>query len=246
MDYSQFITRLGELMVIPVVDPNSGTPFNDTNANNMLPAIIDYAEQRMYRDLDLIETVTTVTSHLVAASRSVLIPGNMIVLNQMNVITPVGDSPDQLGATRYPLRRVSVDFLNLTAPTASASIGTPSIPKYFANLDNTTALVAASPDAAYTVEFVGTIRPTVLSSSNTSTILTTYLPDLFLLASMVQASGYQKNWSLKSDDPRMPVNWESQYQQLAKSALVEEARKKAQSSGWEPYTPTPIATPPRA
>jgi hypothetical protein len=173
----------------------------------------------------------------------VSIPAAFVVVQQLNVITPAGSSPDQAGSTRVPLRRASYDFLNFAGPTTAAS--TASVPIFFANRDNSTALVVPPPDQAYTAEFIGTLRPTPLSASNTSTILTTYLPDLFLVASMVQASGYQKNWSLKSDDPRAPVNWESQYATLVKSADVEEARKKAQSAAWTAYQPTPVATPPR-
>lgn len=246
MNYPQYIVRLGELMVVGVTSSTSATPFVDTHANNILPAIIDYAEQRLYRDLDMIETVISPTQALTANLRNVAIPGGLVVLNQINVITPAGAGPDNVGATRNPLRRASTDFLNLIWPAGAATSGSPSIPVFFANRDNLTAIVAPAPDAAYIAEFVGTARPSPLSSTNVTTILTTYLPDLFVIASMVFASGYQKNWSLKSDDPRAPVNWESQYTVNLQSAATEEARKKAQSAGWEPYAPTPIATPPRS
>lgn len=244
MNYSDYITRLGQLMVLPVANAAAAAPFQDNNANAILPAIIDYAEQRMYREIDLLETTTTATTSLASNTRSVGVPGGFIVINQINIITPAGSTPDQAGAVRHPLRRVSNDFLSLAVPNGSQAAAS-GVPVFYANRNNTTILVGPAADAAYVAEFIGTIRPAPLSSANVTTILTTYLPDLFLVASMVQASGYQKNWSLKSDDPRMPVNWESQYQALVKTAQVEEQRKKAQSSGWQPYSPTPIATPPR-
>lgn len=232
-------------MVVPVTNASSATPFNDIDANAILPGIIDYAEQRMYRDLDLIETETSSTGTLTANTRTLTMPTGVVVLNSVNVITPVGFTPDQSGASRNPLKRVSRDWIDTFFPAGSATSGSPSVPAYFCNFANGQILVGPAPDAAYVTEFVGTHRPTPLSSTNTSTILTTYLPDLFLVAAMVFASGYQKNWTATGDDTRMSITWESQYQETIKSAFVEEARKKAQSAGWTPFAPTPAATPPR-
>lgn len=232
-------------MVVPLTDAASATPFSDADANAILPGIIDYAEQRMYRDLDLIETVTSSTGTLTPNSRAVSIPTGFVVLNDFNVITPAGAAPDDANAVRNPVRRASRDFIDSFFPQGASPIGTPSIPLFFANNTNSRLYLGPAPDAAYVGEFVGTQRPPSLSSTNTSTILTTYLPDIFLIAAMVFASGYQKNWTATGDDTRMSITWESQYQELIKSAFVEEARKKAQSAGWTSYSPTPAATPPR-
>jgi hypothetical protein len=43
----------------------------------------------------------------------------------------------------------------------------------------------------------------------------------------------------------MAVTYESQYNALLKGALIEEARKKFESSGWTSQSPTPAATPSR-
>lgn len=247
MNYSGYIQRLGEMMVEPVSDPTSATPFQSSNANNILPAIIDYAEQRLYRELDLIETFETLTATCASGNRSISLPAGVVVLTSANVITPAGANPGDSGSSRNPLRRVAVDFLNFVFPSGTESSDISGrLPVYIANLDNATLLLGPTPDAAYKVECIGTFRPTPLSASNTSTILTTYIPDLFLVASMVHASGYQRNYAAAGvDDQAQPINWESQYQSLVKSAVVEEARKKAQSVMWSAYGPAPVATPNR-
>mgnify|MGYP001570248690 CR=1 FL=1 len=96
-----------------------------------------------------------------------------------------------------------------------------------------------------TVEVVGSIRPAPLSSSNVTTLLSTYWPDLLLAAMMVRAAGYQKNYGQGVDDPKMAMSWEQHYKELLAGADVEEMRKKFTSEGWSSDDPAKIATPPR-
>jgi len=72
------------------------------------------------------------------------------------------------------------------------------------------------------------------------------LPDLLIMASMIYISAFQRNFiSAAANDPQMPVNYETQYQTLLRSAMVEEARKKFQSAGWTSMSPAVVATPTR-
>ena len=64
-----------------------------------------------------------------------------------------------------------------------------------------------------------------------------------LAASMIEASAWMRDFGGMSDDPKMALSWESHYQTLLKSALEEEARKKGQGPGWQPFSPTPEAKP---
>ena len=101
------------------------------------------------------------------------------------------------------------------------------------------------PDNNYYVEIVGTYRPASLSSTNTTTYISLYLPDVMVMASMIYISGYQRNFGRQSDDPAMAQSYESQYQVLLKGAMVEEFRKKFESSGWTSQIPSPVASPSR-
>jgi hypothetical protein len=118
------------------------------------------------------------------------------------------------------------------------------VPCHYAPLNTTTILVGPYPSNAYTVEIVGTYRPDSLSAANASTWISTYLPDLFIMASMIYVSGYQRNFSASGNDPQMPVNYEAQYNALLKSAGAEEYRKKYEASGWTSKSAAP-ATPTR-
>ena len=102
-----------------------------------------------------------------------------------------------------------------------------------AMIDQWNIIVGPWPDAAYRVEVVGTIRPNPLSNTNTTTFLTTYLPDAFIAASMIFASGYMRDFGSQSDNPAQAQSWEAQYENLIKSAGAEEVRKKWAGPGWQ-------------
>jgi hypothetical protein len=241
--YPDVTTALGTLFEIPITAPASASPSSDANFNNILPRAIEQAEQRLYRELDLITTTTAQVASLSSGVRNVAIPGGIIILNDLNVITPAATAPD--AGTRNPVQRVSLSFLNAAAPIAAAVLGSPSIPKYYALLDDVNLRLGPAPDAAYQAEFIGPIRPAPMSASNPTTWLGTDLPDLFLAALNVFMAGYQRDFGAQSDNPQLALSWEATYQELKKSAAVEEARRRAQSVAWSPYSPTPLATPPR-
>ena len=55
------------------------------------------------------------------------------------------------------------------------------IPKYYANWDNDTIILAPTPNAAYTIELAYNAQETGLSSSNTTTWVSTNAPGLLLI-----------------------------------------------------------------
>jgi hypothetical protein len=231
-----YATFTNELALLAVVSPS------DTNFQANLPSAINYAELRIYRDIDLLSTVMAVTGFSATANSNVLTlgEGDFVTLQNINVLTPVGQA-NPLGATRNPLTARTKDYLYAVWGSAAGA----GLPKDMAILNTTTVLLGPWPDQNYALEIVGTIRPPSLSASNTTTWISTYMPDLLLYAAMIFISGYQRNFGLQGNDPAMGVTYESQYQTMMKSAAVEEARKKFQSSGWTSMSPAIAATPSR-
>lgn len=234
-NYAGYVQQLANMLVVPQTDPNYQIALNN---------IIDSAEQRIYRELDLLNTVVRDQGGtLTANSRNFTLPqtaGRFVVTNNFNVFTPVGTTTN-----RTQLVPVSRDFLDAIWPN-EASASTPSVPQYYAAIIDQQFIVGPPPDAGYTMEVIGTIRPTPLSASNTTTYLTLYLPDLFLAASMVFAAGYQQNFSAMSDNPAQSMSWEEHYKSLFASANTEEQRKRYASQAWTSMQPASLATPPRA
>lgn len=233
LTYATYKTQIATMAVVEETDPNFLT---------ILPMMIDYAELRMYRDLDFLFTSTTnSTQACVVGSRQITVPpGTFVVTDQINVITPAG-TVDPNAGTRNPLLPTTKEFLDAVYGTPNA----PGLPKYYCAFNDNVFLIGPFPDQAYRVEITGTFRPATLSAGNPTTFISTYLPDLFVMASMIYISAYQRNFGRANDDPQMAVTYESQYQTLLKGAAVEEARKKYESSAWSSQSPSPVATPTR-
>lgn len=236
LTYATYVSSLANLLPVSASDPGFVA---------VLPNIIADAELRLYRALDLLDTsVRDSSATLTTGTRNFNLPtaiGTFIICDEVNVITPVGTSDPELG-TRNQLVPCSDEMLNALWPSATGS----TVPQYFAMVNQGSIIVGPFPDQAYTVEVVGTQRPAPLSSTNTTTVLSTFFEDLLLSASMVFAAGYQKNFGSGSDDPKMAVSWEAHTQMLLADARTEEARKMFTSQGWSDKSPIPSSTtPPR-
>jgi hypothetical protein len=237
LTYSTYKTQIATLAVVAETDSAFIT---------ILPQMITYAENRIYRDLDFLFTSTSVTGYsLTAGLRTLTIPeGTLVVSEQINILTPAGQTnPDGGSVTRNGCLPTTKEFLD--AVYGSNTSANRAMPRYFVPFNDNVFLFGPVPDAAYGVEIVGTYRPASLSSSNTETFISKYLPDVFIMASMIYVSGYQRNFGRANDDVQMAVTYESQYQTLLKGAAVEEARKKFEASGWSSQAPAPVASPSR-
>lgn len=237
--YSQYVTQLANLLVIPSAD---------TNYLTVLPNIIDDAEQRIYRELDLLDTIVRNTAGVTtASSRTFTFPTHIVVSESINVFTPAGNTGGPGTTGRQQLIPVSREWLDCVYPDeVPSACGNPSVPHYYAMITDQIIILGPCPDAAYTIEVIGTIRPTPLSASNSTTYLTQYLPDLFMAESLIFGYGYLKDYGAATDDPTGSVSWSKHYQDLWQSAAIEEGRKKYSSQAWTPKQPTVSATPPRA
>ena len=235
LTYSTWVTTLSNMTVILSSNPNF---------EQILSNCTDYYEQRLYRELDLLNTVTRQSGALIVSNRNFTLPssnGQFVVTNGINLITPATTTNPDLG-TRTQLTPTSRDYLDNVggSPTYTG------LPTNYAMITDQTIVVGpAWPDATYTLEVIGTIRPNPASQSNQNTYLLTYLPDLVIAASMVFMMGYQRDFGAQSDDPAAAQSWEAQYGKLFASANVEEQRKRYASGAWGSLSPTPIATPTR-
>jgi hypothetical protein len=235
LTYDTYISQIANLTVISS---------NDTNFQTMVPGMIDYAEQRIYREGDFLATyITDASTNVTANSRVFTYPatqGSFLVIDQINIFTHAGATSSN--AVRVPLAVASKEFIDNVYPSNSSGTG---VPKFFSPATAISAILGPVPDQVYNVEVIGTQRPTPLSSANSSTFLTQTLPDLFIAASMIFASGYMRNFGSQADDAPMATSWSKQYDILFASAGMEELRKKYSSQGWQSQIPNPIATPPR-
>lgn len=235
LTYNTFVSSLANMLVVPVDDPAFVL---------VIPNVIDYAEQRIYRDLDLLQTIVRDSSAaLTSGNRNFTLPtdvGTFIVLDDINVITPAGTVDPELG-TRVSLLPTSKESLDALYPSSTGS----GVPSYFAMIQQSSIIVGPWPDQAYQIEVVGTQRPAPMSVTNQTTFLSVNLPDLLLAAACLWGAAFQKNFSEVGDQPQAAAAFEAQYNILLKSSNMEEMRKRFTAAGWSSRSPSPDATPPR-
>lgn len=228
LTYEQYLTELALL-----------AQFNSTDPNFLsnLPSAIDYATDRITRELDLLNTVTAnSTIQCAVGTRIISLAGlNPVfnVLRDINVITPSGTTNPDLGS-RNPLTIATTAFMNQVYGSNTVT----GVPEYFAMVTDQKIIVAPYPDQTYNLEIIGTVRPAPISPTNQTNWISIYLPDLLLAASMIQMSGFKMNFSAMSDDPKQAISWESQYVSLRDSAATEDAMRKYASTGWNSQLPT--------
>jgi len=235
LTYSSYVQQISTMAVVSATDPNFTI---------IIPSMIDYAELRIQRDLDFLSTQVSNSSYSFTSGNNTLtIPtAAFVVMQTFEVINGSGASSALLPVTKEYIQNVY------------GSGSTTGLPQYFAvyggdsattGLTSQNMIVGPTPDSTYSVRLTGTIRSAPLSASNTATFISTYLPDLFIMASMIYISAYQRNFGRLNDDPQMAQTYESQYQALKASAMVEENRKKFEAAAWTSYSPAPAATPTR-
>lgn len=235
LTYTTYVAQMATMAVVSSANADFQT---------ILPQMITYAENRIYRDLDLLTTSTSNAGFALAVgSRTLTVPaGTLVVSEQMNIITPAGTtSPDQ--GVRNPCLPVTKEWLDMV--WGDSSVSARGLPAYYAPFDDNIFYFGPFSDKAYTVEIVGTVRPPSLSSTNATTFISNYLPDLFIMASMIYITAYQRGFGSVNNDPQMAMTYETQYEALLKSAIVEESRKKYEASGWTSQSPSPVSTPSR-
>src|ERR1700686_957923 len=119
LNYSTYISEIAALTVI-----SSNTLVNgDANFGPIAPGMIDYSEQRLYREGDFLSTyVMDNSTNVVANSRSFSYPtsvGTFLVVDQVYILTPVGTTSSN--GTRVPLQVASKHFIDTVYPSNATS-----------------------------------------------------------------------------------------------------------------------------
>jgi hypothetical protein len=255
MAFNDWVTQIALLIPVTTVIVDQVNTFTDANLNTAIPAILNYAELRIQRDLDMLPAQTSNTYTLTAGQYIFPLPTNDFMIVQRAVI-------EQLNGTQVvstsPLLEVSQEYIQ----NVYGGLSTSGMPQYFAMVGdnwgnngvvNNNIALGPTPNFNYTIRIHGLIRTPSLytysggnAASTEYTYISTYYGDLLVMASMIYIAGnYQKNMSATSDSPDAPMNYEKQYQALRIGAIQEENRKRAAGSGWSAYSTPVSATPTR-
>jgi len=249
LTYNDFVTQVATLAVLNLQTTSGVVSTTEPDFNTLIPQMLNYAELRIQRDVDLLPTVTSNNYTLPIGTNTLSIsPTDFVTIQTITAL---------VNSVPTPVLPVSREYVQAVYGT-TAVVGPPAV---FAMIGgdqatggNTGNVIQFGPytDASYALTLSGTQRMPSLAFNDTdplastaTTFISANMPDLLIMAAMIFVSGYQRNFGRQSDDPQMAVSYESQYQSLLKGAIMEEYRKKFQASAWSSMSPPIIASPTR-
>jgi hypothetical protein len=160
----------------------SSNVFTDT----ILNGFINDAEYRILREVDSDNNRRYATANLIASTRFIDVPTDLLIVRSAQIVDSELASGDT-NQNRDFLQFRDTSFMSEFNPTATTGV-----PKYYSNWDETRIVVAPTPNATYTIQLNYILKPTGLSSTNTTTYLSTEFPNGLLYACLVEAYGFLK------------------------------------------------------
>ena len=148
--YSELVTQIRE--------------YTETDSNVFTTVIvndfIEHAELRIFRDVDLDVFRKYQTASLTSGDAFVGMPGatpsSFSFIRSVNIFSPSGSLGGLTDNERRYLEKKDTTFMSEYAPNRTST----GIPKYYANWDNDTIILAPTPNAAYTIELAYNALPT--------------------------------------------------------------------------------------
>jgi hypothetical protein len=156
--------------------------YTEVDSNVLTATIIDGfiqdAEFRILRDVDSDNNRQYATSSIIVDQKYFNTPDNLLIIRSAQ-ITVEGE-----------LRFLDVRDMSFINEYNQEQIT--GAPKYYANWDENTVIVAPTPDQAYTIQLNYILKPTGLSATTANTYLSQQFPNGLLYACLVEAYGFLK------------------------------------------------------
>jgi hypothetical protein len=157
--------------------------YTEVDSNVLTATIIDGfisdAEFRILRDVDSDNNRKYATSSVVVTQKYFNTPADLLVIRSAQVFNIDGTIS-------------FLDVRDMTFINEYNQSNTTGIPKYYANWDEDTVIVAPTPDQAYTIQLNYILKPTGLSANTATTYLSQQFPNGLLYACLVEAYGFLK------------------------------------------------------
>ena len=186
---------------------------------------IEHAEHRIFRDVELNNDNVYVNGNTAANNRFVRLPGfsstdpSKPSIDEIATIRYVTLYTDSGTRQRFDLVRVDQDFMSEYYDTPET--GSSAKPRYYANWDMGTIVVAPTPNAVYKFEIGITKKSPGLSSSNTKTWISVNAPNVLLYACLCEAFKFLK---APQDQQVYEMSYKEAISQLAQEQLGKKRR----------------------
>ena len=174
MTYTELVQKIRDYTEV------TSTVLTDTIVNGF----IENAEFRILRDVDSDNNRRYVTAQLIAGTRFIDTPQNLLVIRSAQIVDSDGTAnPDNREFLQYR----DTSFMSEFNPTEDTGV-----PKYYSLWDEQNIVVAPTPDATYTIQLNYILKDPGLSATNTTTYLSQNFPNGLLYACLVEAYGFLK------------------------------------------------------
>ena len=169
MTYTELVTKIRDYTE---VDSNVFT-------STIINGFIENAEFRILRDVDSDNNRKYSTSSVIVTQKYFNTPADLLVIRSAQVFNTDGTIS-------------FLDIRDMTFINEYNQSNTTGLPKYYANWDENTVIVAPTPNQAYTIQLNYILKPTGLSSNTATTYLSQQFPNGLLYACLVEAYGFLK------------------------------------------------------
>tara|TARA_Y100001973_G_scaffold10637_1_gene14447 strand:- start:11787 stop:12446 length:660 start_codon:yes stop_codon:yes gene_type:complete len=175
MTYAELVQKIRDYTEV------GSTVLTDTIINGF----IEDAEFRILREVDSDNNRRYVTATMVAGQRFIDTPADLLVVRSAQIVDK--DLSSSPATDRRIIEYRDTNFMAEFNPTDAQ--GTP---KYFSYWDQDTLVFAPVADAAYTIQLNYILKPSGLSSTNTTTYLSLQFSQWLLYACLVEAFSFLK------------------------------------------------------
>ena len=172
MNYSELLTNVRNYTEVG----------SEVLSDSIIDVFITNVENKIQRELDLDAFRKFQFSSFTIGSPFITVPDDFAFERGVQI-------KDQITGDRTWLEQRDTTFIDEYNKDRSDT-GTP---KYYANWDQNTIMVAPTPDAAYEIELWYNKTPDHLSSSQTTTWLSTNAPEVLIYGTVSEAFSYLKN-----------------------------------------------------
>tara|TARA_Y100000114_G_scaffold123839_1_gene119488 strand:+ start:381 stop:1031 length:651 start_codon:yes stop_codon:yes gene_type:complete len=202
MTYDELKTKIRDYTEV------SSTVLTDTIVNGF----ISDAEFRILRDVDSDNNRRYVTANLVLNTRFIDTPDDLLVIRSAQIVDSDG--------TAEPDNRDFLQYRDVNFMSEFNNKGVTGVPKYYSNWDENTIVVAPTPDATYKIQLNYVLKPSGLSSTNTTTYLSQKFPNGLLYACLVEAYSF-----LKGPQDLLQL-YEQKYKQVVEGFAIEQMGRR--------------------
>ena len=172
MNYSELLTNVRNYTEVG----------SEVLSDSIIDIFIENVENKIQRELDLDAFRKFQFSSFTIGSPFITVPDDFAFERGVQI-------KDQVTNNRTWLEQRDTTFIDEYNVNRSDT----GKPKYYANWDQNTIMVAPTPDSAYEIELWYNKTPDHLSSSNTTTWLSTNAPEVLIYGTTAEAFSYLKN-----------------------------------------------------